>query len=96
MCTRHRYVNNADRLIGKLEAELSYTAIEDIFSKGLHHYLEDLEQRLVKVGEQVHLTYFAYHTPEIESSDIEEALPFTGIAGGRANWSQAQQHQQQQ
>jgi hypothetical protein len=48
------------------------------------------------VGEQVHLTYFAYHTPDIESSDIAEALPFTGVAGGRPNWSQAQQHQQQQ
>ncbi len=94
--SRHRYVNNADRLIGKMEAELSYTAIEDIYAKGLHHYLEDLEQRLVKVGEQVHLTYFAYHTPEIEPVDVEEALPFTGVAGGRAYWSQAQQHQQQQ
>ena len=83
--SRHRYVNNADRLIGKIEAELSYTAIEDIFSKGLHHYLEDLEQRLVKVGEQIHLTYFAYHTPEIESTEIDEALPFTGVAGRGAN-----------
>jgi uncharacterized alpha-E superfamily protein len=94
--SRHRYVNNADRLIGKMEAELSYTAIEDIYTKGLHPYLADLEQRLVKVGEQIHLTYFAYHTPEIESQDINEALPFTGVAGGRANWSQAQQQQQQQ
>ncbi len=94
--SRHRYVNNADRLIGKLEAELSYTTVEDIHDKGLHDYLEDLEQRLIKVGAQVHLTYFAYHTPEIESDSSDEALPFTGVAGGRPNWSQAQQQQQQQ
>ncbi|ABL65760.1 alpha-E domain-containing protein [Chlorobium phaeobacteroides] len=93
--TRHRFNNNADRLIGKLEAELSYTTIEEIYEQGVHRYLEDLEQRLVKVGEQVHLIYFAYHTPEIEPPDIDEALPFTGVAGGRANWSQAQQQQQQ-
>jgi len=42
------------------------------------------------------LTYFAYHTPEIESDSSDEALPFTGVAGGRPNWSQAQQQQQQQ
>ncbi|NTW84309.1 MAG: alpha-E domain-containing protein [Chlorobiaceae bacterium] len=93
--SRHRYVNNADLLIGKMEAELSYTSIDDILSKGLHNYLEELEERLMKIGEQVHLTYFAYHTPEIEPTEIEEALPFTGIGGGRAIWSQAQQQQQQ-
>ncbi|NTV98504.1 MAG: alpha-E domain-containing protein [Chlorobiaceae bacterium] len=92
--SRHRYANNADRLIGKMEAELGYTSIEDIISEGLHDYIEDLEEELVKIGEQVHLTYFAYHTPEIEPNGVEEALPFTGVGGGRAIWSQAQQQQQ--
>jgi uncharacterized alpha-E superfamily protein len=91
--SRHRYLNNADLLIGKMEAELGYTSIEDITAKGLHDYIEKLENRLVKIGEQIHLTYFAYHSPEIEPNGIEEALPFTGIGGGRAIWSQAQQQQ---
>ncbi|NTV46749.1 MAG: alpha-E domain-containing protein [Chlorobiales bacterium] len=93
--SRRAYMNNADRLIGKMEADLSYVTVDDIYSQGLHEYLEDMEQQLVKVGEQVHLIYFAYHTPEIEPQDVEEALPFTGVAGGRANWRQAQQQQQQ-
>jgi uncharacterized alpha-E superfamily protein len=93
--SRHRYANNADRLIGKMEAELGYASIDEIMAEGLHEYLENLEEELIKIGEQIHLTYFAYHTPEIEPHGVEEALPFTGIGGGRAIWSQAQQQQQQ-
>jgi uncharacterized alpha-E superfamily protein len=93
--SRHRYANNVDRLIGKMDAELTYSTVEDMFQQGLHRFLEDIEQGLIKIGEQIHLLYFAYHTPKIEPADITEALPFTGIAGGRANWSQSQQQQQQ-
>lgn len=91
----HRYANNVDRLIGKMEAELTYTTVDDILRKGVRNFLEEIEQGLVKVGEQLHLLYFAYHTPKIEPNDVAEALPFTGLAGGRANWSQSQQQQQQ-
>jgi uncharacterized alpha-E superfamily protein len=93
--SRHRYANKVDRLIGKMEAGLSYSTVEDMYLNGLHDFLENIEQGLVKIGEQIHLLYFAYHTPKIEPEDVSEALPFTGIAGGRANWSQSQQQQQQ-
>jgi uncharacterized alpha-E superfamily protein len=92
--SRHRYANNVDRLIGKMDAELTYSTVEDMFQQGLHRFLEDIEQGLIKIGEQIHLLYFAYHTPKIEPADITEALPFTGIAGARANWTQSQQQQQ--
>ncbi|MCF8216839.1 MAG: alpha-E domain-containing protein [Chlorobium sp.] len=91
--SRHRYANNVDRLIGKLEAELSYTSVEDMYNKGLHRFIEEIEHGLNRIGEQIHLLYFAYHTPKIEPHDINEALPFTGLVGGRANWSQSQQQQ---
>jgi len=78
-----------------MEAELSYTTVEDIIERGLHEYLDEIKIRLKKAGEQLHLVYFAYHTPEIESQEENKALPFTGLASGRANWSQAQQQQQQ-
>lgn len=92
--SRHNYTNNADRLVGKLQAELSYTTIEDIHDRGLHEYLEDLEQRLTKIGEQIHQFYFAYNEGSVDYQTIEATLPFTGLAGGRAVWSQAQQQQQ--
>jgi hypothetical protein len=75
---------------------LTYTTVEDILQQGVHKFLEEIEHGLAKVGEQLHLLYFAYHTPKIEPTDISESLPFTGLAGGRANWSQSQQQQQQQ
>ncbi|MDP8305388.1 MAG: alpha-E domain-containing protein [Candidatus Chlorobium antarcticum] len=88
-------LSDSDRLVGKMEAELSYTTVEDIIERGLHEYLDEIKIRLKKAGEQLHLVYFAYHTPEIESQEENKALPFTGLASGRANWSQAQQQQQQ-
>ncbi|ACF46100.1 alpha-E domain-containing protein [Prosthecochloris sp. ZM] len=91
--TRNRYANNVDRLIGKMESELSYTSVEDMHYKGLHEYLKELENGLMRIGEQIHLLYFAYHTPKIEPSDLSDSLPFTGLGGGRAGWSQSQQQQ---
>jgi uncharacterized alpha-E superfamily protein len=95
--SRHNYRNNADRLIGQLVSELSYLTIDEIFDRGLSYYLSEFQMKLAKVGEQIHLIYFAYHAPNIEHHFPEIALPFTGLTGARAAWSLAdQQHQQQQ
>jgi len=91
--TRHRYVNSADRLIGKMDSELGYATVEDMHRRDLHCFLEDIEQGLMRIGEQIHLLYFAYHTPKADTSESAEALPFTGVGGGRANWSESQQQQ---
>ena len=79
-----------------MEAEMSYATVEEILQQGVRPFLEEIELGLAKIGEQLHLLYFAYHTPKIESADIAEALPFTGLDGRRANWSQSQSQQQQQ
>ncbi|TCD48572.1 alpha-E domain-containing protein [Chlorobium sp. N1] len=88
-----RSLNSADRLIGKMEAELSFTTMDDISDTGLHHYLERLERGIREVGEEAHLTYFASHTPEIEPfPDKDRNLPATRR---KAEWREAQQQQQQ-
>jgi uncharacterized alpha-E superfamily protein len=92
--SRRNYQNNVDRLVGKLEAQLSYTSIDDIHERGLHNYLEEIEQLLSRIGDQVHQIYFAYHAPLVMEEELEAALPFTGLNGTRAQWSQAQQQQQ--
>lgn len=89
-----RSLGGADRRIGRMEAELSYTTMDDISSKGLHRYLEELERGIMEVGEQTHQTYFAYHTPEFESPDETDGIPRT--TRRRAEWREAQQQQQQQ
>src|SRR5262249_51378773 len=72
--SRHNYTNNADRLIGQLMSELSYINVDDILERGVCPYLTHLQQRLARVGEQIHHIYFAYHAPEIEQRFPEVAL----------------------
>ncbi len=91
--TRRKPNNNADRLIGKMVASLSYTTIEDINEQGLHNYLDNLERRLVKIGEQVHQIYFAYSLTDGNIREVEVGFP--RLEGSRAIWSQAEQQQQQ-
>ena len=88
---RRNYRNNADRLVGKLEAELTYTTLEDITRTGLHPYLEDLEHRLTIIGEEIYNVYFAYRDALAEP---ERDVAADGPTGERAIWSQAQQQQQ--
>lgn len=87
-------LSRADRLMGRMEAELGFATIDDLLQKGLHGYLEEIEDRLVLVGEEVHLMHFACHTGEAPEAEPHSPLPFTGTRGGRAEWSQAQQQQQ--
>ncbi len=95
----HReYNNNADRLVGKLEAELNYTTIEDIYELGLHSWLEQVQEKLGRIGEQVQQTYFSYHMP-IKQDDLAAIRPARLSSNGkigRAVWSQVDHSQQQQ
>jgi uncharacterized alpha-E superfamily protein len=56
----HSYANEAERLTGKLHDSLVYDRIEDIFARGLHIFLTDVEQTCRRIGEQVAKTYFYY------------------------------------
>ncbi|MCW8796339.1 MAG: alpha-E domain-containing protein [Chlorobium sp.] len=91
--SRQHYSNPVDRLIGRMEAELGYATVEEMLQTDLHDFLEQIEHGLLKIGEQMHLLYFSYHTPKTDAMNTSESLPFTGLGGGRANWSQSQQQQ---
>ncbi len=105
---RREFSNDADRLVGKLEAELNYTTIDDIYQLGLHAWLEDLQKKLARIGDQVYQTYFSYHTFQ-DSEDVVAAsqsqsqrsvISSSSVKVSRAVWSQSdnssQQQQQQQ
>jgi uncharacterized alpha-E superfamily protein len=99
--SNHReYNNNADRLVGKLESELNYTTIEDIYQPGLHNWLEDLQTKLGQIGEHVHQTYFSYQAPSQQDKPVplhpSNTRFVTNGKAGRAVWSQVDQSQQQQ
>lgn len=54
------YANEAERLTGKLHETLMYDRIEEIFGRGLHAFLIDLQKTCRAIGEQIARTYFYY------------------------------------
>lgn len=53
------FSNRPEQLLGQLRAELAYTKAEEIISRGLHEFVDDLQKRLNLVGEAVCDTFFA-------------------------------------
>lgn len=50
---------DSDRALGRLRSELDYLTIEEISQQGLHEFLDNLQQRLNKVGEKIFSDFFA-------------------------------------
>jgi uncharacterized alpha-E superfamily protein len=54
------YADEAERLTGKLHESLMYDRFEDIFARGLHAFLADVQKACRSIGEHVARTYFYY------------------------------------
>jgi uncharacterized alpha-E superfamily protein len=54
------YANEAERLTGRLYDSLKYDRIEEIFARGLHAFLADVQRTCRAIGEHVARTYFYY------------------------------------
>jgi len=74
-----RFSNDAEKLGGRLHAELQFSAAADIFKPDLHTYLDQLQARLNAIGEAVFQTY------------IFQAFQ----AGEENAWRQQEEQQQQ-
>ena len=95
--SRGNAIVTCDRMIGKLDAELSYTTIDDMYSSSLHDYLVGLESRLASIGSQIHETYFAYRLADPETAEKQARAARTLKEGtSRAMWRNAEPQQQQQ
>jgi uncharacterized alpha-E superfamily protein len=56
-CSSEHYTNLAEKLAGRLVAELNYSALEDIKTVGMHQYMDDLQVKLNAIGEGIFQTY---------------------------------------
>ena len=56
----HSYLNEAERLSGKLHDALVYDRVEDIFKRGLHEFLQDVTKTCRLTGTEIAYTYFHY------------------------------------
>ena len=53
-----RFVNDAERHAGRLLAELQFSTVEEIFERGLHGYLDDLQIKFNRIGDALFEAYF--------------------------------------
>lgn len=56
----HTYASEAERLTGRLHDTLVYDRIEDIFARGLHTFLADLQRTCRSIGDNIARKYFYY------------------------------------
>jgi uncharacterized alpha-E superfamily protein len=54
------YANEAERLVGRLNDRLKYDRIGDIFARGLHAFLEEVQTTCRAIGAEITRTYFHY------------------------------------
>jgi len=54
------YVNEAERLAGKVVEWLRYDRVNEIFKQGLHSYLDELLRMCGAIGQDIARTYFYY------------------------------------
>jgi uncharacterized alpha-E superfamily protein len=77
--TQGRFSNDAEKLAGRLVAELQFSAIEEVFEDGLHEYLDKIQIKLNDIGDALFNAYIF--------------LPF--LPGGNGEFVQQEEQQQQ-
>jgi uncharacterized alpha-E superfamily protein len=53
----HRFCNSAERLSGRLLAELQFSTLDDLFAPGLHGYLDQLQAKFNAIGDALFQAY---------------------------------------
>ena len=69
------WTNPAEREMGRINAELSYADTTEILTRGLHEYIDNLQQRLNYVSDAVYATFFAMRPDADDDLDRRSAPP---------------------
>jgi uncharacterized alpha-E superfamily protein len=67
-----RFSNRAEKLSGRLLAEIQFSSAEDIFDFGLHGYLDMLQQRFNEIGGALYDAYIAHPTSVAEEIQFQQ------------------------
>lgn len=63
--------NSAEKRLGRLEADLEYTDIDEVVNFGMHEYLDNVQTRLNEADAAIGITYFNIR-PEKEAATSEQ------------------------
>ncbi|MBX3437294.1 MAG: alpha-E domain-containing protein [Planctomycetaceae bacterium] len=66
--SREAFTNRAEQLLGRLRSELDYLRVQEVFERGMHEFIDNLQSRLNQIGEAIHQSYFV---------GAPEPMPFT-------------------
>jgi uncharacterized alpha-E superfamily protein len=72
-CKDEHFTNQAEKLTGRLVAELNYSALEDIKTVGMHKYMDELQVKLNSIGEAIFQTYLFFPPPAAPEPEPETA-----------------------
>ncbi len=56
------FANKAEKKLGSLRSDLEFADINDIFTGGLHEYLDDLQKKISEISNGIYDTYFNHIT----------------------------------
>jgi len=73
------WTNPAERELGRLTAELAYAETKEILARGLHEYVDNLQQRLNHLSDAVYVTFFTMK-PLAEDEAILPSLPLPPLS----------------
>jgi len=73
-CKDEHFTNQAEKLTGRLVAELNYSALEDIKTVGMHQYMDELQIKLNAIGAAIFQTYL-FSPPLTEPKPEPESEP---------------------
>jgi uncharacterized alpha-E superfamily protein len=66
-----QFTNTAEKLSGRLLSGLSFSTIEDLWSKGLHQAMDEIQVQLNDIGAEVLQTYIHPKAPPVMESAVE-------------------------
>jgi uncharacterized alpha-E superfamily protein len=65
-CRDEHFSNEAEKLSGRLLAELNYSGVGDILSRGLHEYLDEVQTKLNQIGDSAYQRYMFYSPQDLQ------------------------------
>lgn len=67
-----RFSNEAEKLAGRLDAELHFSSLEDIMVPDLNASMDDIQAKLNQIDEAIYATYIFYEPEEVSVKPAEE------------------------
>ncbi len=70
-----KFSNVAEKISGRLLSELSFSSIEDIWERGLHEVMDDLQVKLNDIGQAIMDTYIHPSAPQALPAGMMAQVP---------------------